>query len=313
MDLLVGNGSSLYRRNGSLVRTPIRITLNPDSMSFCPIGNVYNFQNSSFQDIFGNRISYETLPSGKTREDAAYDAKAEAVYGEYTMANNWGANGWRSAQYDMGATLYYGGFDPTAIERYEQNYYMNYSASAFMCLAAYHFTIPQSMASLTVNDVESQYYASRASHFGSMRNSISQQSAGGMNAYGRLGTNVSVTPSSLMSALSSEGYHLRFQTPTTYHTNQGRVIWWYQVGSNYRELVIPTSSSTGPYTGNVTNGNVTSGAVDFRDGNRSFYLFIFHNWNAGARPPTPNNLSSAPLWWAARHVFSPRLIISLGG
>lgn len=313
MDLLVGNGTKLYRRGNSLVRTPIVITLKPDGMRFCPVGNVYAFQGSIFSDILGNSVSYETLPSGKTREDAAYDAQYEALLGEYTMANRWGANGWLAAQYDMGATLYYGSFDPATAERLYQGYYMNYSASAYMCLAAYHFTVPGGVASLAVNGVETEYRASRAPHFGSLRNAVKQQTSASLIAYGRLGTSLNVSPSGLMGDLAGSGYHMRFRAPAGTRTNQSRVIaYWYR-GSTSKELAIPVSARTGPFTGSVESGDVGNAAVRFIDENRSFYLFIFHNWNAGAKPPKPNNLSSAPLWWLARHVYGPKLRLSLGG
>ena len=182
-----------------------------------------------------------------------------------------------------------------------------------MCLAAYHFTVPAGVASLAVNGVETQYYASRAQHFGSLRNANDSPSAGSMTAYGRLGTSLGVSPSGLMGDLSGSGYQMRFRAPSSTHTNQRRVIaYWYR-GSTSKELAIPVSGNVGPFTGSVESGDVTDSAVRFIDENRSFYLFVFHNWNAGARPPKPNNLGAAPLWWLARHVYSPRLRVSLGG
>lgn len=135
MNRLVSNGVHLLKRAGHLVRTPIRIKLNPDARAYYSVSGSYNSNNwpgSGFiaQSTYDNcwSVGYDCLRA-------------------YISPNN-PLQIWRSVttSHDPETCWYQGAFatSETSIERTFM------SCEAYIQLGAYHFTIPEGLRGLNL-------------------------------------------------------------------------------------------------------------------------------------------------------------------
>ena len=160
MGYLVGNGFNLYRRSGSLVRSPIlkSVPLVPDEMAYYPLCGEYNGSGSDrapargFCSLVGLITTGDAMQVGKQMRKAYLNISPSTYQGWY-----------RATDKTPNFVFYHGLYGATAPN--------TFCAEAFMMVPAYHFTIP------------SQYNG-----FGVHSASLSLTHYGCISAYQRAGT-----------------------------------------------------------------------------------------------------------------------------
>lgn len=132
MSYLVGNGQKLYRRSGSLVRSPIfkTLTLYPNAQLCHDIGDTYK-QVLPTRDFLSQNTGYYAIDAGHKmrkaylyRQDPSHDSSGWLQI--WRNNNIFGNN-------DTGYVFYNGNYSPA---------WGYMSGAAFIRLAAYRFTVP---------------------------------------------------------------------------------------------------------------------------------------------------------------------------
>ena len=134
MGILICNGSTLYRRSSSLVRTPISISLAPDSMAFYAVANMY-----VRQFPHGGFVASASMASVSSAGQSMRNAFLNHTSTEDKPMM------WRGVDTNHAPEniFHQGNWAPALASN-------NELGEAYMQLGGYHFTIPQGLASLGV-------------------------------------------------------------------------------------------------------------------------------------------------------------------
>lgn len=198
MALLIGNGSSLYRRDGSLVRTPIRITVNPVERAWYAVADQYTTSQGVPDWPMGG---YYGWTSTSTVESAAV-----------RMRNDWKSPQTRQIWRNVTSShdpenIFYQGLWGISMP-YEQM-----RGEAYLQLGGYRFEKPRTLQGLTCTGLKL-----RISHGGEIcaYQNPEYSSAASSNFYGRDWN---------ASSSRSNTWKSQFQ-----NTHWGSGWWWQRVG-----------------------------------------------------------------------------------
>lgn len=141
MDVLIGNGSKLYTRARALVRTPIRIHLNPMERAYYPVAGVFNSGGWPVEGFIAQGTYNNVIMVG---------GNCLSNYGRPTTNKPYF---WRKVGDTSGhdpETVWYQGAYATSASSLGLSYA---SCEAYVQLGAYRFSIPRSFSSLSVKNV----------------------------------------------------------------------------------------------------------------------------------------------------------------
>lgn len=297
MGTLISNGSSLYRYNSSLLRTPLTVILRPVNYWNAPAGETETLV-SGFSMITGAHRSY-------TGSSDIYDANVDAQIEEIYAMNAVPSYGWVTARQDMGACWYGGGYSTT--DRYQtyQGYIINWIARAFSGQGCYQFKIPKGLEKLTLTDLSCSYSGSVAHAFGSCQNRHFGASSARRQFCGLINSSLQIAPRALMSRTLANDIDLSFIARTGSSSSFGVFNYWMFGGT-----VAPGRDGTIPVSWMSGNADVYQSAVDriqqiMSAGGNDFYMHIIRPFNITSSGFQPSYAVETPLWWEAQIVNNP--------
>lgn len=304
MESLVSNGSKLYRYGGSLLRTPVMVSLSSNQRFFRTIG-----PETGYDLYIGHHTPYTRGNNESATINNAYTATRNSLLYLYNAANN----GVCTPYYDM-TSWYYEMFAGWVCGSHDFNRganrdyqfqggpYVNLNGYAFMSQAAYRFTVPSKYSNYKITQWDIWFHGGCALGFGEVEsnvplfgiNNVVKKHSGTIRFYGLLTTSLEVHPAQLMSRLASDGYQVGFDfnngsfSPTTFS--------WFPLG-NGNWNVVPWNGADGPFWADTVQS-----AVDTLDRERDVYLHVFSSWNTSG--PSPRYLSTNTYaWWQMRGVY----------
>ena len=142
MSTLVSNGSKLYRKSNSLVRTPITVAVAPDSMAVYEVAEDYHLDGSVWYPV-GGFHGQQTVAS---TYEVGYNCNTA-----YLAASDW-RQVWRTiTNGHQPETCFYQGAYATSGATEAQ---CTSFSESYWRLGAYHFSVPQSLRSLTITSAK---------------------------------------------------------------------------------------------------------------------------------------------------------------
>lgn len=284
MGTLISNGSSLYRYNSFLLRTPLTISLNPSDMLVNPFGKYSLF--GSVWDIDGGvRKYYGNAQSQTDFDQVLIDTAEETVL---QMLNPPWYVGWGRRAKDFGFVWYHGAYSPYSANDVTTSYgKSNYYSEYFIQFASYRFTIPSGLDALNVTGWDVSYDFSSMLGFGSAAQGYNRLS--GVDYTGAyvfsVGSNGNLSPSQVYSLPA-------YVIPDCSPCSGSPYFEDYWGSSSTRDGCIPIVRPLNRRTVSMNNA-----CVSILNENRSAYVFVCCPFGIVSGGPYPRNTTRGAHNW----------------